>query len=212
MLPSLYRCKSPLSVHPYSQSPSLITRWHRVTSVFPLWQRADTWLPVPITSQTRADMITLYHVTSHQSKSDVSFSSWAMMAAFTVWSTYCHVLHGGRQSDKVWAFTTHRQGSLQKKDLPCANKTADAHSCTQPFIISVYLLPVAVPDKKPCFYSNLQWPGCFQGRLHGHQPLWVVQHEFRCASFHLNRKYECHAEKRGWFNSLQWEATGLWVM
>lgn len=97
----------------------------------------------------------------------------------------------------------------KKKDLPCANKTADAHSRTQPFIISVYLLPVAVPDKNLAFTAICSGQGVSRA---GCMALWVVQYEFRCASFHLNRKYECHTEERGWFNSLQWEATGLWVM
>lgn len=101
------------------------------------------------------------HVTSHQSKSDVSFSSRAVM-------TPPLRLHLQSEAHAATSFTEavsltkfellQRTGRAvckkkeeKKKDLPCANKTADAHTRTQPFIISVYLLPVAVPDKNLAF-------------------------------------------------------------
>lgn len=111
-------------------------------------------------SHHKPDLIWSLSITSHHIKVKVmSFSSRAMM-------TPPSRLHLQSEAHAATSFTEavsltkfellqHTDRTVckkrKKKVLPCANKTADAHSRTQPFIISVYLLPVAVPDKNLAF-------------------------------------------------------------
>lgn len=157
-------------------------------------------------------MITLYHVTSHQSKSDVSFSSQDKMTppSRPHLQSEAHAAMSFTEAVSLTKFellqhtgrAVCKKKKEKKKTWPVQIKL-QMHSHVHNHSSFLSICSQWRARKKPCFYSNLQWPGCFQGRLHGHQPLRIVQYEFRCASFYLNRKYECHTEKRGWFNSLQ---------